>query len=291
MASWLRTARADSRLGEARSPPRPLLRAAELGWPSATRMSCPRLVATHQRFFVPQLGLLEDLWGSFFGQRPVWGAFGVVVAEIALEADAQAVQLDQIPGLTDLQMPLRWRVGRTGSGGRRSRRPARALGPGAEIVAAQHSPAPAGLQLNGATVGAGPARPRSGQAARTSPSSPAMANARRRNRYSRSSWITATPPHGVTWPSARRMRRRFCDISGIAQARAGQPGSEGSSTHTSAPPSRLAACALPPWACAMTVTMARSDPATSTVGRSAWPRRARARSRASSSANENGLVR
>ena len=48
--------------------------------------------------------------------------------------------------------------------------------------------------------------PSARQAARTMPSSLAMAKVRRRNRYSKSSCVTATHPFSSTWPSRRRMR-------------------------------------------------------------------------------------
>src|SRR4029453_8138944 len=57
------------------------------------------------------------------------------------------------------------------------------------------------------------------QAARTLPSSPAMAKTRRRKRYSRSSCVTATPPRCVTWSSARRMRRRSVSVGDVPQRR------------------------------------------------------------------------
>jgi hypothetical protein len=55
------------------------------------------------------------------------------------------------------------------------------------------------------------------QAARTLPSSAAIAKTRGRNRYSRSSCITAMPPRSLTWWSGRRMRRRLRK-RGCAQA-------------------------------------------------------------------------
>src|SRR5215211_5039575 len=56
-------------------------------------------------------------------------------------------------------------------------------------------------------------------AARTLPSSAAIANTRRRKRYSRSSCVTATPPCGLTWSSARRMRRRSAQVGDVPRCR------------------------------------------------------------------------
>jgi hypothetical protein len=56
-------------------------------------------------------------------------------------------------------------------------------------------------------------------AARTLPSSAAIANTRRRNRYSRSSCVTATRPFSSTWSSRRRMRRHFASVGDVPRCR------------------------------------------------------------------------
>src|SRR5829696_7516313 len=69
--------------------------------------------------------------------------------------------------------------------------------------------------------------PMARHAARTLPSSAAMAKTRRRKRYSRSSCVTATPPRCMTWWSARRMRRRSASVGDVPRCRyisgTGQP--------------------------------------------------------------------
>ena len=57
------------------------------------------------------------------------------------------------------------------------------------------------------------------QAARTLPSSAAMAKVRRRTRYSRSSCVTATRPFSSTWSSRRRMRRRSAQLGDVPRCR------------------------------------------------------------------------
>jgi hypothetical protein len=61
--------------------------------------------------------------------------------------------------------------------------------------------------------------PMARHAARTLPSSAAIANTRRRNRYSRSSCVTATRPFSSTWSSRRRMRRRSASVGDVPQCR------------------------------------------------------------------------
>jgi hypothetical protein len=56
-------------------------------------------------------------------------------------------------------------------------------------------------------------------AARTLPSSAAMAKVRRRNLYSRSSCVTATRPFSSTWRSRRRMRRRLASVGDVPRCR------------------------------------------------------------------------
>jgi hypothetical protein len=71
-------------------------------------------------------------------------------------ADAEAVQLDQLTGMIDLQVPLRRRLGplRLRRGGIASHQ-AVALGAGAQAVAAQHPPHPVGRQPDAAPLGSG----------------------------------------------------------------------------------------------------------------------------------------
>ncbi len=65
--------------------------------------------------------------------------------------DAEAIELDELAGMVDLQVPLRRRLGplRLGWGGTPADQ-AIAPGPGAQVVAAQHPPDPVGRQLDGA---------------------------------------------------------------------------------------------------------------------------------------------
>jgi hypothetical protein len=61
--------------------------------------------------------------------------------------------------------------------------------------------------------------PHGRQAARTLPSSAAIANTHRRKRYSRSSCVTATRPFSSTWSSRRRMRRRCALVGDVPRCR------------------------------------------------------------------------